>query len=169
MTSYAGTTYRHNCNRSGCFLSQYAVPFDLLADAFANKIRPMDGDGQVERNGYFLDFEWKSGEAEINMGERILFRAKTQLRHPSSNKPAVTLVVCWHTVGFPYRITHLQVMTDGKLWEKSVATTTDLWKFCNLWYRSVEKAGKPLNDFLDSYAQRLAKFEGKLRKLPGGP
>lgn len=45
--------------------------WDYLNGAFGNTIRPMDLDGVVERNGYFLVFETKDVGKNVDKGQQI--------------------------------------------------------------------------------------------------
>jgi len=48
--------------------------WEFLNDALPGKIRPMDIDGIIERNGYFLILEGKPLNATIKTGQRITLK-----------------------------------------------------------------------------------------------
>lgn len=83
-------TLRYECDSTGrCYYKDCLPKFDILNKALqppyterASNIKFSDGDGLVERNGYFLLLEWKfTRNTTLPIGQEILLKAFSEMRH----------------------------------------------------------------------------------------
>ena len=157
-----GTTFIHDCDTAGCWIKLHAAPFNLLADAFGGAIRPTDIDGQVERQGYFLTFEWKQRGGGIPQGQDIMFKNQTRLLHFESNQPACTVFVVWHEPGMPHEVYQLCVYRRGIKGPELQANIEYLWNQCFEWYAQIEPGWAPRKATVHQrFLDKLASMGGR--------
>lgn len=88
------------CRSTGCFLAHRQVNFVGLVDCFNGRVRPSDADLVAERNGWFLEIEFKWAGQDVEPGQHIRFKRMARY-------PAFMVAVVWIT---PERT------PTGKMW-----------------------------------------------------
>ena len=127
------TTFNHQCEGEGCWITKNAAPFGALEDCFGGKIRPTDIDGIVERNGRFLIFEWKRDGVETPVGQKILFERLTM--HGD-----ITVFVVWHETDHPDVVTKAGMFKKGHWKGEKVTDLEGVQKACSQWFERVNQA-----------------------------
>lgn len=77
--------------------AEHLWDWEFLNSALPGKIRPMDIDGIIERNGHFLVLEGKALGKEISTGQRITLENL-------SEKPNISVLVLYGEPGKPEKM-----------------------------------------------------------------
>lgn len=80
---------RWDCSVNGCYRKLKCPQLSFFDDCFPGRIGMGDIDGIVEINGHVLIMEWKSNDAPLPTGQRILFERLTRI----SSEITVVIVV----------------------------------------------------------------------------
>lgn len=97
------------------------------------RITPSDVDAIVERNGYYLVIETKQPQQQLPDGQRILLEAL-------SLNPSTLCLVVW---GWCPVVEEMAVIMRGKwIRQAKAASTDDLRKVCNWWWRRANRGSR---------------------------
>jgi len=107
--------------------------WDFLKGAFGPRIEPMDFDGVVERNGYFLIFETKTPGTLVPDGQTITFENLVRC------DTRFTIIFCAKQ---PADICAWDVWTNhGRVHYDGNAATLKAW--CSAWFEHVSQCDPP--------------------------
>jgi hypothetical protein len=107
--------------------------YGFLESAFGDtRIRVSDKDGEVERNGLFLHFEFKTPGVGLPRGQEITIHRKVNRGD--------TVLVIWGHRQQPEKM-HIWYPGSAKPINVEPATLEDIWKATNRWFLWANAAG----------------------------
>lgn len=116
---------RYNCERQGCFNVMRRPKIEEFADCFPGRIAMGDVDGIVEINSRGLLLEWKSNDAPLKLGQKIMYERLTQSR--------ILSVIVVHGNAQTMQIFQYAWFADGNLQHPVRATLQDVKNAMREW------------------------------------
>ena len=95
--------------------------------SFSDRVRPMDIDFLVERNGKFLLFETKAPGVPIEAGQRRALEAISRI-------PQFTVAAIW---GEPDEAAAISHLSRGQWSPQESVNNSALWDFCARWWTEI--------------------------------
>lgn len=117
----------YNCETQGCFNLMRRPKIEVFSECFPGRIAMGDVDGIVEINSHGLLLEWKSGDVDLKVGQRIMYSRLT--RH------ARLSVIVVQGDAQTMRVSRYAWFAEGILHEWNNATLDDVKQQMRDWAR----------------------------------
>lgn len=161
MTNPVNLNY--NCReKKSCYIETNAMPFGLFDILLPKKESFTDVDGEIEKNNYYLRFEWKEGDIAVPQGQMDAIKRATLLRHPDKMDRAVDYILVWHLEGKPYLVKYVQEIRNGVAGKRVAADTMDIGRLILEWHK--DKTGLKNAAYHEVWKQLVHNYWEMLRE-----
>lgn len=139
-------TIRWQCDQSGCYKDRCIPDWGCFDDCFPGSITIGDVDGLVEKNGYGLLIEWKSGEEHWPDGKVVILRKREngedgaqEIMYKNLTRRASNLTVCVVAGSTKtMEVRYIAWFRNGQYYEPEKASLEKLQEYFTYWVKWAE-------------------------------